>query len=507
VVFSQEKPPEAPTPPAGAKSAFDPKKVLLVSTRWKPWGEWTTSTNVRLRSSDLATANSQLEKSNARLTGVGEQAPIRVTRIVQRQGLLEAKVEVDGIPRAGDYAGTLSVDPLDDKAAALEVTVKARHAFYFPVIALVLGMLLGVGGTSLYEIKRRRDVLRLALVDAGSWLQFTTGPNGLYTLQKELIGDDINADLFPSGTGCKGEQAKPALVKLYCDVGRARLRSTLDSRAVQVEQMLARIERWYRAGVALTALRKAVDLLPADAPASARSQSETLVNELAQEPTDDSELLLARVNAQAGVLEALAAALREWRVRPEPDKDPASVYRQFPSAAERTLDESRKLRVRLLDLRAELAARPDPTRRVEVMLVSTEQPFVGAPPWSIATGAQTLSEAEAQQLEPPWAGDTGGLVISRRIRTSIRTADVAAFLAHATVAVVAFLIPLYIATTFGSWSDYAAVFAAGFLGKVALDKSLSPFRSTKLGPSSQGEKAAKATGDDSVPTPEPRSAS
>jgi hypothetical protein len=73
---------------------------------------------------------------------------------------------------------------------------------------------------------------------------------------------------------------------------------------------------------------------------------------------------------------------------------------------------------------------------------------------------------------------TGGLADTRR------AAGENCFTAHGLVAAFAFLLPVYIATNFGSIDQYLAMFAAGFLGKVALDQA-APVRSVRLAPSTK----------------------
>ena len=75
-----------------------------------------------------------------------------------------------------------------------------------------------------------------------------------------------------------------------------------------------------------------------------------------------------------------------------------------------------------------------------------------------------------------------GYFLSQRIRRSLRVWELFVFSTHAAVAAIAFLLPIWVATQFGSWDQYLGVFAAGFIGKVALDRTLRPMRSTRLSP-------------------------
>lgn len=68
---------------------------------------------------------------------------------------------------------------------------------------------------------------------------------------------------------------------------------------------------------------------------------------------------------------------------------------------------------------------------------------------------------------------------------SLRFFDAFAFTASLLVAALAFLLPVYTATNFGTWDQYVGVFAAGFLSKVAIDQGLAPLRSTRLGKSAK----------------------
>jgi hypothetical protein len=122
---------------------------------------------------------------------------------------------------------------------------------------------------------------------------------------------------------------------------------------------------------------------------------------------------------------------------------------------------------------------------------------VGAPGWSLGTDQATPPAAGAETPEPPWATEDGGYFLSQRIRKSVRVWDVFVFASHAGFAAVAYLLTIWVATQFGSWDQYLAVFAAGFIGKVALDQTLKPMRSTRLTPPAAAASADAAENDES----------
>jgi hypothetical protein len=478
VKIGQEAPPAPPASPV-TTATFDPKKLVVVASRHWPFGEGSVERNVRVLASDPeAVRDAAKNPGGSLVSGGGDTARAELTDFEVANETLTAKLQIEGLDE-GEYAGTVTLDPLVEKAAAQELTVKVRDGFEWPLLVLVLGMLAGVGGTWAYEARRRRDVLRIALVDAASWLQFVPRPAGVYDLQKELVGSDPNAKLFPSARECAKATPSLAVPRLYCAVQHAYTTERLDARTKDIQNMLARIDRWYRAGQAVRALRVAGAKLD-DQLAKIKGESNALAGILAEEPTgEDAELTLAKVKAQADVVDVLAETWRMYEAAGSPSNlSPLPVYEAGGDAVDRTPEQSRAIVLRLRTLQGKL--RPEPAFGIPNLYATR----VGAPAWSLGTDPATPTAAEAQTPEPPWASeDGGGYFLSQQIRRSLRVWDVFVFLAHAAVAAIAYLLPIWVATQFGSWEQYLGVFAAGFIGKVALDQTLRPMRSTRLAPS------------------------
>jgi hypothetical protein len=490
VKIGEEAPPAPPASPV-TTATFDPKKLVVVATRHWPFGEGSVERNVRVLTSDPESVrNAANNPSGSLVSGGGDTARAELTDFQVTEETLTAILQVDGLDE-GEYAGTVTLNPLIEKAAAQELTVKVHDGFEWPLLVLVLGMLAGVGGTWAYEARRRRDVLRIALVDAGVWLQFVPPSAGVYDLQKELVGPDPNATLFPSAKECARATPSLGVPKLYCAIQGAYTTEKLDDRTKEVETMLARIDRWYRAGQVVNALRVAVAKLDDDL-AEVKSESNALAATLAEEPAGaDAELTLTMVQAQADVVNVLAETWRLYEAAGSPDGlSPLPIYQAGGAAVDRTPEQSRALVLRLRTLQARLRA------AAAFGIPSLDVTRIGAPAWSLGTDQATPTAAEAQIAEPPWASEeAGGYFLSQRIRRSLRIWDLFVFVAHAAVATIAYLLPIWVATQFGSWEQYLGVFAAGFVGKVALDQTLRPMRSTRLAPSAAAPADAAKKGE------------
>ena len=491
VKIGDATPPAPPEPPPSAvtKATFDPKKLVIAETRHWPIGDFSVEHEVRLLASDPAAARNEANNPGGSLvSGGGETAPAQLNDFKVGTGTLTATLRVEGVNQ-GEYAGTVTLNPLVEKAAAQEVTLKVRDGLEWPLIVLVLGMLAGVGGTWLYEARRRRDVLRIAVVDAASWLQFVPQPSGLYDLQTELVGQDPNTKLFPTSRECRFGKPSLEVQKLYCRIQHAYIPESLDTRTKEVQNLLARIDRWYRAGQAVGALRASDKKLDDDSElALVKRESEGLLEMLSEEPTGkDAELILAKVQAQAEVVSTLAKTWALYKAADSPKNlSPVPVYEAAGGAAERTPEQSSALVFRL---RAHQAKLPEPP---SFGTLDVREAFFGAPGWSLGTDQATPPKAGAEAVEPPWATDDGGYLLSQRIRRSLRVWDAFVFVAHAGFAALAYVLPIWVATQFGSWEQYLGVFAGGFIGKVALDQTRGAVRSTRLAPPSSGTAADPA---------------
>ena len=485
VVRVGSEPPPPPTPAASPVATFEPNKIVVSTTRhWPPpWPfreEWSAEETVRIRSTAPLVTGSNVEGSYGYLvSGSGGQLRADLADPIVRpsQSVITARLRIADIS-PGEYAGTVSLGPPAEKPPALEVTLKARDGFLWPWIVLVVGMFVGLGGTWAYDSWRRRRVLQSAVVDAAAWLQFVPCPKGVYDIQSGLVGDDVNKNLFPRGIACRGQTL--GVPKLYCKIARSWTGEALDGRTEEVQALLARTDRWYRAGAALHAMNAASGLiLPERELAGIRNETSALAQSVATEPADDeAELTISRIKAQAQVLSIFAEAWRLFLKAGSPSaSSPAALYAGVPAATERSPEDSRKLIGRLRSLAIALQQATAPPIELGTTLF-----LFGAPGESLATNLTTPAAAEPEVAEPPWTVDEGGFQLSSRIRRRLRVFDVLIFGSHVLVATAAFLLPIWLASSFGSLDQYIAVFAAGFLGKVALDEAIAPVRSVRLAP-------------------------
>lgn len=390
-----------------------------------------------------------------------------------KDGMVDATVLTDGIQGAGEYTGQLSLDPLAEQAAALDVTVKARHHWLWALLVLFAGVTVGVGGTALYEARRRQTVLRLVLLDLGAWLQSTPTVDGLHDLPDELVG---RAGTAPGSAKCSDSTLK-ALPRLYCEMGTAWTSGDLDKKSQSVQEMRCRAELWYRAAAEAARLRATHALLAGQALEKLEEEFEALLGQIKGALELESRETIDRVEAQAAVAEVFALAYDLWvGAGSDAALDPLKIYDGFEPADTRKLADFPRLVGRL---------------RVQQLKIQTH---ATAPAYAI-TGAfgdggqvphilLSAPPGPALLIPPPWLPG-GAEGAGTRVRHRLRVFDVVVYLSHLFMAAIAFLLPVYIATNFGTVDQYLAIFVAGFLGKVVLEQSLALVRSAQLTPTPQ----------------------
>lgn len=166
----------APQTPVGATAVFEPKKLTVVVTAWWPWGDepydwsgkawpWSgwpeSSKTVTLRgrvTPDYEIAQTHLSSGEGgQLVAALKPPPTGTTSETRGQ---PATVRISGIARAGEYTGMLSLNPTDEKAAALDVTVKARHVLVWPLLFVYIGALIAWFGGRAYDRFRNRPAVK-----------------------------------------------------------------------------------------------------------------------------------------------------------------------------------------------------------------------------------------------------------------------------------------------------------------------------------------------------------
>lgn len=328
-------------PPANAGvtgAVFDPAKLTVHTTHWWPLGGWSAKEGIQIRSKDVAATKKAADTAYGRLaSGDGRQVTVRLEENTTDGSRVNSNVRVERVDGAGEYSGALSLDPLTENAASLELTLKARHGWIWPFLVLVAGVLVGVFGPRLYEAYRRRSVLQLSLIEAGRDLLALPARADLYPLHRSLLGSEPYADLTPSRRHCKPEPT-PEVPKLWCNLhgfGNIWLPDKLDAPEQEVAEVARRVGVWKRAGEAAAQLKHELDYLPSGATQQVRTESQALLDYIrANEPTEtDAETTIAHLSGQAAVVMAFTQTWKVFEaVGSPPELDPGNVYRtQGPS--------------------------------------------------------------------------------------------------------------------------------------------------------------------------------
>lgn len=473
---------DEPAANAGATAAaFEPKKFAVTTTRFRIWDkeDWSAQADVRLIAKDAAATLPIARKAAGRLaTGDGRQLRVRLKNVRAPEGStmrLMGRLTSGKIPGAGEYTGTLSLDPLDEKAASAEITLKARHYWLWPWFALLFGIGAGVLGTWLYDAYRRRSVLRIALIEAAEQLIGSPHRSDVFNIRRPLL-ETRAGDLTPSATEC--HRSSPTemgeVPRLWCKLRGATLAETLDELQDGVEDVTRRVDVWKRAADGALLLGAALDELPPTAPTVVRSQSEQLLRDIKEnEPSKaDADATVQRLHGQSAVLRAFTQTWKVYVALGSPTgMNPGGLYEAAEDAATRSAEASRQLAARLREHELALQMR-GPSATGDSMLFFRDE---------VAGRARMLVTSSG---DDPILGLTATTSAygeeARRLKRGLRIGDFSIFLGTLVVASLAFLLPVYTATNFGTLDQYFAVFAAGFLGKVAVDQGLAPIRSTRL---------------------------
>lgn len=468
---------------------------------------------------DLLLRSDNGDEAHATLSGL--------TQSKSNPAVATGTVEVDGDLGPGKFEGTTPISSLSADAPRLAITVESGNSFVLALLVVLAGAIIGGAIYLASNRRRRKELLRdqvKSLLDnyESTLKQVKASRNdaelSLWTLNAYLGKDPKqwyrikwNAVLDFDG----------AVQTIWSNIHWARAESDLDEVAGQVDELRARIVRWITVANSIAELERVTKLELSSIADDLWSDRETprdteRLLELirAIEPADDEAAkdLIDRINRQSCWHEAFAEA---WHAKAvltldmttKPSKYDANAHAMLASLDLKTLDtkacpESKRSAEAQVDLKLELtrcmkkirATYKGPAGDLKLPGPAPVAAMVApAPTLSlVATAAESevpleaiveegLTEADRKELESPQLGDgLRGTSASghdgQRNPTAFRAIAKRDFFWTFAIALVsaAAYIPTFYTPTWGSWTDYVGAFAAGFLGKAAINWAALP---------------------------------
>ena len=416
----------------------------------------------------------------------GGSVTVRLRAIEVHDSAVRATIEAGDRSKAGRYVGRLPIEPSGLAGPSLRVDVKVRWSLAAAVLVIFAGALFGGFFLRRFEIRRRRRLLELELLSALNRYDEERARSGerpagydLDALLEPRLHDEAATTPYP---GTRGVSA------LLWHIRTARDDADFSEDIERTHALIAAIERW----LALEpVVRETARLLDGDVPPRDTVWlSDTLAYRdlaylrmratTAPERDDACEWLIGALASQGRVAvkcKVIWELLTELEARtgwlPEQAGDIAeldllALERRYPAFEHRTPEQTDQLLVAL-------ARTNDCLRRLHGDTATLDER-----PCAIeADRVENLLDAPARNPSiergtldlSPWRLRLAGAFSSLALRAVVWT------LARALVAAVAYALTIY-SDTWGSVTDFASAFTAGFLTETVVNWAVMPaFRS------------------------------
>jgi hypothetical protein len=491
-----------------AEARFEPASVTIIATRWwptplrgmLPWWSFKREGPVWIRdvgSGENITAGETLARTQLSSDTGGSSTLALVTQAdlpEQEQQEVEGILEATDISRAGTYSGSLALAPAVESSPKTTVTLKARDFFLWPLLAL-----LGGAALAWWLIKRRDQGRPKKLLLSELKKAFETyreqkkaNPNCTYHM----------SGVFPKAGGwmsCEDlSDDRPKAQIAFCEIGTAKTKEDFDKVVVKVRDIQELVALWPQLCQSAKELENVLKDLPEDVPIRRETKRILAKEELPADTKamkDFLELYLRQIqavkrwmqghklwNSGKNLYETLRTReMLEMDKAQLNDNDPEVLYKVYLEPA-----------VSLDDL-----TKPDVIARLRESIYVTMALNRAYPPPTDDSGEAVGAMQEAQDalkeakapLAPMQPSDiTQGLarallayVPSEEIVSMVRVHDKWDFVVTASLTMLAFLVTLYVSTTFGSIWQYLGAFLAGATGQLLINWALLPwYRSYKV---------------------------
>jgi hypothetical protein len=495
----------------------EPATVVVQITRQAPWSDPDPSAQVRLVGADAAALLA--EEPNYTSTVLlrnddGHDVAVTLSDLRNENGIVTATLKADDVPPPGKYTGALPLSAASAKPK-IDVTVRSRHWWFWAVLAVLFGSLLGGLLPLMSGIWRRKELLRAEL-------------KGVLESYKDVRDNkaappqhwDLDDAVGPEPWFRDEWMALPELqgaAGLYSSIRWSRTDADLDEITAQVVDLTARISRWLRLNKPVRDLWDAFEQPVPDRGKKLWRETGTyhdtrlLLLEAKREPATDeaAEQLLHRVleerqwhQSVATLWMAVADAQTDPRI-PKPQRDAIAALDLTP-VTNPEVPEARRAPEQQWELITELEALK---ARLETLKTLERQPVAelveGAPlPTILIFGPRHVRDAIATfdrmifaRIKEARAASTAspdnrkpariiaGVLWNEKWLTAVLTLG----------AVLAYVLPLY-SSTWGSPTDYLTAIAAGFGAQAVVRWAALPaFESLRHHTTQQAETGTQAT--------------
>jgi hypothetical protein len=479
---------------APADIVFDPARITIDVSQgcWLVGGTCGDTQTVLVRGRDaLAWARTAREKlSTAILNNEhGGSLIVKLRNPRVEDGVVHVDVDASDLNEAGHYAGPLPLDPTGVVGPALNVDVNVRWSLATAVLTIFLGALTGGFFLRRFEIQRRRRLLELELRSALHRYDEERARSGprpasydLDYLLEPRRHDEAETLPYP---GTRGVSA------LLWHIRTARDDADFSEDLERSHALIAQIERWLKLE---PVVRETAALLEDNPPPRDRREFSdcgcyrdlgSLRMLAASPPSDDAECeWLVRTLAEQGRVTAKCKVLWEllgrlesrtgWSVEQATlldELDVVALERRWPRFKERTPEQTAELRAALIDAEYRL-------RRL-----SRDVQDLVAPSPLVAQALRIEEQLEATERNPAITRAMPDVVLWRLRLTSafnqVALRSLLWTLARALVAAAAYALIIY-SDTWGSITNFASAFTAGFLTETIVNWAVLPaFRSVR----------------------------
>jgi hypothetical protein len=472
---------------SGPDISFDPAHVTIDVIRacWLIGRTCGDSATILMRGRDaLLWAHRTRPRSVAILNNrQGGSLTVHLRDVEVRDGAVRVTVDASDLGAAGRYAGRLPIEPNGLAGPSLVVDVKVRWSLAAAVLVIFVGALFGGFFLRRFEIRRRRRLLELELLSALD----------RYDEERARCGDkpasyDLDHLLAPrrhdqaATTPFPGTRGVSALL---WHIKTARDDADFSEDIARTHALISAIERW----LALEpVVRDTVRLLACDSPppraglllsdTTAYRDLDCLRMRAITAPQDDDECTWligalaaqGRVAVKCKIMWELSARLESregWSLeqgKTLADLDVLELERAYPAFEDRAPRQTEQLLVTLCHAEQRLRRLYGELERVEDVPGIVEAHRIGdrldAPARNPAIERATLDLS-------PWRLRLAGAFSSLALRSVVWT------LARALAAAAAYALTIY-SDTWGSVTDFASAFTAGFLTETLVNWAAMP---------------------------------
>ncbi len=462
-----------------------PSAVVLHTTAWLPGGHSASGTEANFELHGLgvqALVDSGALNGRALLhSGDGRSVLARVG-VKREAGELRPVLRLVGDAAAGTYSGTVPISG-SSQAPSLSVSLTARDAIVWTLLAVAIGTFLGGLLPLLGKRARRRNVLRARL--QGALIEYLPIERGDSLMDWAGLSIAIGPDRAPwTSTEWLAEPSLHGAAGFFSELHWAQSEADLDELELSIKQLMARIAAWVRLQPKVRQLEaiSRIELDSIDGTSwsstttsedSRRLWAEVARNEVPPEEAEQKARMLVEQTKWhhdvAGTWQRLAeawAALEEHARSDLFDRLRAVASAHAPLAGGPGVVDPAGLRLKLISLQEDLAGKTG-DHGDSAITTALDQSQASTTFVQKAHLPSALSRWTSELLPRLWTRVVRVLVRSRpaRLMAAARRQDIMLSIVAALGAMLVYALQIYTAT-WGSLTDYLTAVASGFGAQV-----------------------------------------